>query len=144
MKQNSGSVFSMFRRSLCVLLLLTLGVVPALPQTAAGHIVPLADIHQAIRATAQTRQSNLAKLEKLLSTEPARKVLMAARLDSSQVAQAISSLSDEELSRLAAQSESLQHDVVAGEGGKQRLIKYAIIGAATTILIWVIVSHRAT
>jgi hypothetical protein len=65
-------------------------------------------------------------------------------LDSAQVTQAISTLSDEELSRLAAQSESIQHDVVAGEGGKQRLLKYVILGAATTILIWVIVSHRAT
>ena len=134
----------MFRQTLCLLLLFTLGVVPALPQTAADHIVSLGDIHQSIRAASQERQSNVAKLEKFLSTEPARKVLMAVQLDAAQVTQAISTLSDEELSRLAAQSESIQHDVVAGEGGKQRLLKYVILGAATTILIWVIVSHRAT
>jgi len=134
----------MFRQSLCLLLLFTLGVVPALPQTAGDHIVSVGDIHQAICAAAVERQSNVAKLEKFLSTEPARKVLQAVKLDSAQVTQAISALSDEELSRLAAQSESIQHDVVAGEGGKRRLLTYVILGAATTILIWVIVSHRAT
>src|SRR6266481_4787080 len=143
MKQNSGG-FSMFRQSLSLLLLFTLGVVPVLPQTAADHIVSVGDLHQSIRAAALSRQSNLAKLEKFLSTEPAKKVLTAVKLDSAQVTQAISALSDEELSRLAAQSESIQNDVVAGEGGKQRLLKYVILGAATTILIWVIVSHRAT
>jgi hypothetical protein len=143
MKQNSGGFF-MFRQSLSLLLLFTLGVVPVLPQTAADHIVSVGDLHQSIRAAALSRQSNLAKLEKFLSTEPARKVLMAVKLDSAQVTQAISALSDEELSRLATQSERIQNDVVAGEGGKQRLLKYVILGAATTILIWVIVSHRAT
>jgi len=134
----------MFRQSLSLLLLFTLGVVPVLPQTAADHIVSVGDLHQSIRAAAQARQSNLAKLEKFLSTEPARKVLMAVKLDSAQVTQAISALSDEELSRLATQSENIQNDVVAGEGGKQRLLKYVILGAAATMLIWVIVSHRAT
>ena len=134
----------MFRQSLCLLLLFTVGVVPALPQTAADHIVSVGDVHQSISAAALSRQMNLAKLEKFLSTEPARKVLMAVKLDSVQVTQAISALSDEELSRLATQSERIQSDVLAGEGGKQRLLKYAILGAATTILIWVIVSHRAT
>jgi len=137
-------MFSLFRQSLSLLLLFTLGVVPVLPQTAADHIVSVGDLHQSIRAAALARQSNLAKLEKFLSTEPARKVLMAVKLDSAQVTQAISALSDEELSRLATQSERIQSDVVAGEGGKQRLLKYVILGAATTILIWVIVSHRAT
>jgi hypothetical protein len=137
-------MFSLFRQSLSLLLLFTLGVVPVLPQTAADHIVSVSDLHQSIRAAALARQSNLAKLEEFLSTEPARKVLMAVKLDSAQITQAISALSDEELSRLATQSERIQSDVVAGEGGKQRLLKYVILGAATTILIWVIVSHRAT
>ena len=137
-------MFSLFRQSLSLLLLFTLGIVPVLPQTAADHIVSVGDLHQSIRAAALARQSNLAKLEKFLSTEPARKVLMAVKLDSAEVTQAISALSDEELSRLATQSEKIQNDVVAGEGGKQRVLKYVILGAATTILIWVIVSHRAT
>ena len=134
----------MFRQCLCLLLLFTLSVVPVLPQSAADHIVSVGDLHQSIRAATLARQSNLAKIEKFLSTEPARRVLKAAKLDSAGVTQAISVLSDEELSRLAIQSERIQNDVVAGEGGTQRLVKYLVIGAATTVLIWVIVSHRAT
>ena len=134
----------MFRQSLCLFLLFTLGVVPALPQNSVDHIVSLGAVHQSIRAAALERQSNVAKLEKFLSTEPAQKVLQAVKLDSAQVTQAMAVLSDEELSRLATESDRIQHDVVAGEGGKQRLIKYVVIGAAATILIWVIVSHRAT
>ena len=60
------------------------------------------------------------------------------------VSRCVAELSDEELSRLATQSEKIQNDVMAGEGGKQRLAKYLILGAATTVLIWVIVTHRAT
>ncbi len=134
----------MFRQSLCLFLLFTLGVVPALPQNAVDHVVPIGAVHQSIRAATLERQNNVAKLESFLSTEPARQVLQAVRLDSAQVTHAIAALSDEELSRLAAASDRIQHDVVAGEGGKQRLIKYVVISAAATILIWVIVSHRAT
>ena len=54
------------------------------------------------------------------------------------------SLSDEELSRLAALADKVQNDVVAGESAHRQILKYAIIGAATSILIWVIVTHRAT
>ena len=75
----------MFRQSLSLLLLFTLGVVPVLPQTAADHIVSVGDLHQSIRAAALSRQSNLAKLEKFLSTEPARKVLMAVRSEERRV-----------------------------------------------------------
>ena len=137
---------SHFRQSLSVLLLFTLGVLPVLPQSApaADHVVSVGDLHQSILAVAQARQTNLAKIEAFLATEPARKALGAMKLDSAQITRAISALSDEELSRLATQSDRIQNDVVAGEGGKQRLIKYAILGAATTILIWVIVTHRAT
>jgi hypothetical protein len=139
-------MFSFCRRSLSVLLLFTLGVVPMLPQTAPGadHVVSIGDLRQSIRDAALTRQKNLAKIEKLLSTEPAKNVLKTAKLDSAQLTRAISALSDEELSRLATQSEKIQNDIVAGDGGKQRLLKYAILAAATTVLIWVIVTHRAT
>lgn len=139
-------MFSFSRQSLSVLLLFTLGVVPLLPQSVPGadHIVSIGDLHQSIREAALTRQKNIAKIEKFLSTEPARNVLKTAKLDSTQVTHAISALSDEELSRLATQSDKIQNDIVAGDGGKQRLLKYAIIGAATTVLLWVILTHRAT
>jgi len=139
-------MFSMFRQSLSLVLLFTLGVAPALPQSAPApdHIVSAPDLHHSIRGAAQARQNNLAKVEKFLSTEAAKEALKAVKMDSAQIIQAVSVLSDEELSRLAVQSEKIQNDVAAGEVGKRQLLKYTIIGAATTILIWMIVSHRAT
>ena len=137
---------SLFRQSVSVLLLLTLSVLPALPQSApaADHIVSPGEFHRSILAVAQARQANLAKIEGFLATEPAKQTLAAMKLDSVQIARAISVLSDEELSRLAVQSEKIQKDVSAGELGKRQLVKYVVLAAATAILVWVIVSHRAT
>jgi hypothetical protein len=137
---------SLFRQSLSLLLLFTLSVLPALPQSAptADHVVSVGDLHQSILAVAQARQTNLAKIDGFLATEPARKALGAMKLDSAQITRAISVLSDEELSRLAVQSEMIQKDVTAGELRKGQLAKYIVLAAATTILIWVIVTHRAT
>jgi hypothetical protein len=137
---------SLFRQSVSVLLLFTLSVIPALPQSApaADHVVSMGDLHQSILAVAQARQTNLAKIRGFLETESARKVIEAMKFDSAQITLAISVLSDEELSRLAVQSEKIQKDVTAGELRKGQLVKYIVLAAATTILIWVIVTHRAT
>ena len=137
---------SCIRQSLSLLLLFTLGVLPALPQSApaADHVVSVGDVHQSILVVAQARQANLARIQGFLATEPARKALDAMKLDSAQITRAISVLSDEELSRLAVQSDKIQKDVTAGELRKTTLAKYVILGAATAILVWVIVSHRAT
>jgi hypothetical protein len=139
-------MFSFFRPSLSLLLLFTLSVLPVLPQSsrAADHVVSVGDLHQSILAVAQARQTNLAKIERFLATEPAREALRAMKVDSAQITQAISVLSDEELSRLAVQSDKIQKDVTAGELRKGQLVKYVVLAAATTLLIWVIVTHRAT
>src|SRR5258708_14013838 len=106
MMQNSGG-FCMFRQSLSLLLLFTLGLVPALPQNAAGdHVVSVGDIHQSIRAASLERQSNVTKLEKFLSTEAARKVLQAVMLDSGQATRAVSNLSHAQLAHPSPQPQT--------------------------------------
>ena len=139
-------MFFVFRQFLSVLLLLTLGVCPVWSQSAAvaDHIVSAPALHRAVREAAQVRQTNLAKIDKFLGTEPAKQALSGLKLDSAQVSQAASVLTDEELSRLAAQAEKLQGDVAAGEIGKRQVVKYAVLGAATAIIVWLIASHRAT
>jgi hypothetical protein len=148
MSQNSGGVamFSFLRQSLSLLLLFTLGVVPMLPQSAAppDHVISPPDLRQALRAAAETRNGNIAKIAKFLSTEAASKALQTAKLDRTHVTQAVSIMSDQELSRLAALTDKVQSDVVAGELAHAQLWKYIIVAAATSILIWVIVTHRAT
>jgi len=139
-------MFRFVRPYLSIILLFTLAVFPALPQAAHGrdHIVSAADLHQAVRATAEARQADLTKIERFLSTETARQALKKAGLDPVRITQAVSVFSDEELSRLAALTDKVQNDVVAGESAHLQILKYAIIAAAASILIWVIVTHRAT
>ena len=139
-------MFCFVRPYLSIVLLFTLAVFPALPQAAPGqdHIVSSDALHQAVRATAEARQGNLTKIEQFLATEGARQALKKVDLDPVRITKAVSVFSDEELARLAALTDKVQNDVTAGESAHRQILKYAIIAAATSILIWVIVTHRAT
>ena len=139
-------MFCLVRPHLSIILLFTLAVFPALPQAASGddHIVSASGLHQRVRATAEARQENLTKIEKFFATEAARQALKKADLDPVRITQAVSVFSDEELARLATLTDKVQNDVAGGESAHRQILKYAIIGAATAILIWVIVTHRAT
>jgi len=134
-------MFSRFRQLLIVLILSMLAALPLLSQTPSDHIVPAHDVHQAVRAAAQARQDHLTKLDKFFSSEPARKAFATVKLDPAKISQALAFLSDEELARLAAQSEKLQHDVAAGALTNQQ-ITYILIALGTAVIILVIVAAR--
>jgi hypothetical protein len=136
-------MFLRFRQSLIVLVLLFVGILPLASQTTSGgdHVVPAPDLHQAVRAASQVRQDNLGKLDKFFTSEPAKKAFAAMKLDSARVSQAVSLLSDEELARLASQSDKIQNDVAAGALTNQQ-ITYILIALATAVIILVIVAAR--
>ena len=134
-------MFSRFRQLLIVLILSMLAALPLLSQTPSDHIVPAPDLHQAVRAAVQARQDHLTKLDKFFSSEPARKAFATVKLDPAKISQALAFLSDEELARLAAQSEKLQHDVAAGALTNQQ-ITYILIALGTAVIILVIVAAR--
>lgn len=134
-------MFSRFRPLLITLTLSTLAVLPLISQTTSDHIVPVPDLHQAVRAAAQARQDHLTKLDKFFSSEPARKAFETVKLDPAKVSQALAFLSDDELARLAAQSEKIQHDVAAGALTNQQ-ITYILIALGTAVIILVIVAAR--
>src|SRR5260370_1245271 len=106
LESGGSSMFCFLRQSLSILLLFTLVAVPALPQSAPvpERVVSLEDLPQSIPAASQARQANIAKIESFLATEPARKTLYAVKMDSAQIHEAVSVLSEEELSRVAARS----------------------------------------
>jgi len=133
----------MFRRFMIVLMLLTAGVLPLLSQTTSDgdHIVSARDLQQAMRASGQARQDNLAKIDRFFSSDPARKAFEAAKLDPAKASHAVNLLSDEELARLAARTDKLQHDVTAGALSNQQ-ITYILIALATAVIILVIVAAR--
>ena len=136
-------MFLRFRQSLIMLVLLPVGILPLASQTTSGgdHVVPAPVLHQAVRAASQARQDNLAKLDRFFSSEPAKKAFATAKLDSARVSQALSLLSDEELARLASQSDKVQNDVAAGALTNQQ-ITYILIALATAVIILVIVAAR--
>ena len=132
----------MLRPFMIVFTLLTVGVLPLLSQTASDgdHIVSTGDLQKAVHATAQARQENLAKIDRFFSSEPARKAFETVRLDPVKVSHAVSFLSDEELARLAAQTDKVQSDVAAGALTNQQ-ITYILIALATAVIILVIVAR---
>ena len=134
-------MFSRFRLLLITLILSTLAALPLMSQITSDHIVPAPDLHQAVRAAAQTRQDHLTKLDKFFATEPARKAFETVKLDPAKVSQALALLSDDELARLSAQSEKIQHDIAAGSLTNQQ-ITYILIALATAVIILVIVAAR--
>jgi hypothetical protein len=134
-------MFSRFRLLPITLILSTLAVLPLMSQTPSDHIVPAPDLHQAVRAAAQARQDHLSKLDKFFATEPARKAFETVKLDPAKVSQALALLSDDELARLAAQSEKVQHDIAAGALTNQQ-ITYILIALGTAVIILVIVAAR--
>lgn len=101
---------------------------------AQDHVVSPADLQQAARSAAQVRQQNLSKVENFFSREPAQKALKNTKIDPAKLQQAVSSLSDDELARLASQTDKVQKDISAGALTNLQ-ITYIIIALATALIV---------
>ena len=122
-------------RLLAACFLLTLGVTSILAQT---HVVSQADIHKELVNTAQTRQKNLEKTRRLFSSDETRKALESAQMSPEKVDAAISTLSDDELARLASRADKLDQDFAAGRLDNRDLL-FVVLGIAALVLIIVAV-----
>jgi len=122
-------------RLLAACFLLTLCAMGILAQT---HVVSQADIHKELVNAAQTRQQNLEKTRHLFSSDETRKALESAQISPEKVDAAISTLSDDELARLASRSDKLDQDFAAGRINNRDLL-IIILGVAAIILIIVAV-----
>ena len=112
-------------------LLLALCATGILAQT---HIISPSDIHKELVNTAQTRQKNLEKTRRLFSSDETRKAMEAAKMSSEKVDAAISTLSDDELARLASRADKLDQDFAAGRLSDRDLL-IVILGLAALVLI---------
>jgi hypothetical protein len=83
---------------------------------------------------AQTRQKNLEKTRGLFSSAETRKAMEAAKISPEKVDAAISSLSDEELMRLASRADKLDQDFAAGRLSDRDLL-IVILGLAALVLV---------
>jgi Flp pilus assembly protein TadB len=122
-------------RLLAVCSLLTLCATSILAQS---HVVSQTDIHKELVNTAGTRQKNLDKVKNLFSTDETRKALESAQISPEKVCAAVSTLSDDELARLASRADKLDQDFAAGRVNNRDLL-IIILGIAALILIIVAV-----
>ena len=118
-----------------------LAVVFMIPQDslAQSHVVSPADLQNAVIATTQARQKNVETIRQFVSSPTAEKALKSAHIDAKQVKDAVSRLSDSELSQLAARASKTQADFAAGRLSDRDLI---IILVAIAALILIIVAVR--
>ena len=122
--------------------ILMAGALPAAPIFAQDtHVVPLTELHSAVVAAGQQRQENVSRLERFFTGNSAENALQSARLNGSQIRNAIALLDDQELARLAARAEKANSDFAAGSLTNQELT-YIVIALGTAVLILVIVAAR--
>ncbi len=133
----SLSVGRYFARSLtsCVLIPL-LGLPPSL--SAQSHVVNPAELQRELAAATAARLHNTEVLTEALSSPKAERAFEYAGIDPARVKTAVSSLSDQELARLAARSESANKDFAAGRISDRDLL-IILVGIAAIILIVVAV-----
>jgi hypothetical protein len=117
--------------------LLTIFVFP-LTLRAQSHVVSPADIHSELVNATQTRQKNLEKAQSIFSSDAAKRALESARMNPEQITGAVSTLSDDELARLASRADKIEHDLAAGALSDRDLL-IIILGIAALVLIIVAV-----
>lgn len=120
-----------------------LAAVFVLPQNllaeGAAHVVSPSDLqHEAVRAS-EVRQQNVEQVRQFFSSEKAEKTLRSAHMNPEQVKNAVSTLDDAELARLASRVQKTQADFAAGTLSDRDLI---IILVAIAALILIIVAVR--
>ena len=122
-------------RLLVACFLLTLCATGILAQT---HVVSQTDIHKELINAARTRQQNLQKVKSLFSSDKTRKALEAAQINPERVDAAVSTLSEDELARLASRADKLDQDFAAGRLSDRDLL-IVLVGIAALVLIIVAV-----
>jgi hypothetical protein len=132
---------SLIRQFVRVATASTLAVVFMIPQDslAQSHVVSPADLQNAVVASTQARQKNIETIRQFVSSPTAEKALKSAHINAQQVKDAVSRLSDSELSQLAARAGKAQADFAAGSLSDRDLI---IILVAIAALILIIVAVR--
>ena len=99
------------------------------------HVVSEAELQKATTAATQARQQNIETIQKFLSSEKAKEALKTAHIEPQRVTQAVSSLDDQELSRLAARANKAQADFAAGHLSDRDLIIILVVIAALILII---------
>jgi hypothetical protein len=128
-----------FARALTACVLVAVFAIPQGLFAQVEHVVNPADLQKAAVDASRARQQNLESLRAFFSSEKAQRALKSVHADPKQVNNAITSLSDDELARLASRVRKAQADFAAGKLSDRDLI---IILVAIAALILIIVAVR--
>ncbi len=126
-----------FARSLTVSVLVPMLGFAAGP-SGQSHVVSPTDLRREAVAASSARQQNLETINGFLSSPKAERVLVIAGVDPSQLKTAVSSLSDQELARLAARADRAQTEFAAGRISDRDLL-IILVGFVALVLIIVAV-----
>lgn len=102
------------------------------------HVVNVDDLHNSLVDARNHRQENLTRVENFLDSQTGKNAMETARLDPVEVKKAVSTLNDEELARLASQTQLPQSDLAAGALTNLQLT-YIVIALATAVLVLVLI-----
>jgi hypothetical protein len=110
------------------------------PQTmsAQTHVVSPADLQKQVVSSTQLRQQKIEEVNEFFSLPVAQQALNKAHMDPVQVKSAVSQLSDDDLARIAAQTDRAQQDFAAGALLDHKL-ELLVITIAVIIVIILIV-----
>ena len=103
------------------------------------HVVSPTEIHKVAVAATHTRQQNVESVTQFLSSPQAKQALQSAHLSSTQVKNAVSNMSDEEVAQLASRVDKAQAEFAAGHMSDRDLI---LILLGIVVLILIIVAVR--
>lgn len=131
-----------FSRVFHFLLILVLSMAVTLPQSlfAQDHVVSSSDLRKDLQLASAARDQEVAHLDHLFSSGQGQKALQNLHISYQQVDKAVRSLSDDDLARLVARSQSVQNDFAAGNINTRDLM-WILLGVAVVILIIVAVRH---
>ena len=104
----------LFQRFWSVFTALVMLLVSVQMAVADDHVVPIRELQQQLQKTAEQRVKNAADIERVLSYPAAKAELAKYNIATSQVRQAVATLSDAELARLADRARESEKDIQGG------------------------------
>lgn len=130
--------FSAFARAtvVCTLVFLLISQQGLIAQS---QVVRPSELKDAIEKAASSRQKNLDQVRSFFSSKPVKTVLSKASIGSDRIDRAVSSLSADELAKLAQKTQKIQSDFAAGSLSNQELT-YVVIALAAAVLVLVVVA----
>lgn len=113
---------------------------PALNARAADHVVGTSELHRSVVQASEVREQNVEKVQAFFQQGRVQGALKTARIDQRKIVNAVPTLGDAEVARLAQATDKAQKDFAAGSLTNEQLT-YIVIALATAVIVILIVEH---